>query len=50
MINGLDIFYRSKIVGNGLKVIETKPKGLKVVETGSGCCNKEPSQKKGNGT
>ena len=29
MINGLDIFYTSKIVGNGLKVIETKAKWIK---------------------
>ena len=48
MINGLDIFYASKIVGNGLKVVETKAKGLKVVETGSGC--KKPRQKPKHGS
>ena len=48
MINGLDIFYSSKIVANGLKVVETKAKGLKVVETGSGC--KKPRQKPKHGS
>ena len=39
MINGLDIFY-TKIIGNGLKLVENKGKGLKLVENkgkGKGC-------------
>ena len=49
MINGLDIFYTAKIVGNGLKVVETKAKGLKVVETGPGCIKPRQKPKHGSG-
>ena len=48
MINGLDIFYSSKVVANGLKVVETKANVLKVVETGPGC--KMPRQKPKHGS
>ena len=37
MINGLDIFY-TKVIGNGLKLVENKGDGLKLVENkGKGC-------------
>ena len=32
MINGLDIFY-TKVIGNGLKIIENKGDGLKLILT-----------------
>ena len=51
MINGMNIFYNSKI-GRGLEPIQTKGKGLEPVQTkqGKGCnkkCNKK--QFKGSG-
>ena len=37
MINGLDIFY-TKVIGNGLKIVENKGDGLKLISTkGKGC-------------
>ena len=37
MINGLDIFYSSKIKGQGLSLVKTKAEGLKLI---GGQCNK----------
>ena len=52
MINGMPIFYNSKI-GRGLKVVSTaKGKGLKSVQTKSkkgGSCNKKCNKKRING-
>ena len=39
MINGLDLFYSSKIKGLGLSLVKTKAEGLQLVKTG-GQCNK----------
>ena len=39
MINGLDIFYSSKIKAQGLSLVKTKAEGLQLVKT-AGQCNK----------
>ena len=39
MINGLPIFYNSKI-GKGLEPVQTKGKGLEPVQTKKGCNKK----------
>ena len=39
MVNGLDIFYSSKIKGQGLTLVKTKGDGLQLVKT-AGQCNK----------
>ena len=46
MINGMPIFYNSKI-GRGLEPIQTKGKGLEPVQTKKGgSCNKKCNKKK----
>ena len=37
MINGLDIFYSSKIKGEGLSLVKTNAKGLQLVKTAGQC-------------
>ena len=50
MINGMPIFYSSKI-GRGLKVVSTKAKGLEPVQTKKGKgCNKKCNKKRINGS
>ena len=46
MINGMPIFYNSKI-GRGLEPVQTKGKGLEPVQTKKGgSCNKKCNNKK----
>ena len=44
MINGLDLFYSSKLKGQGLTLVKTKAEGLQLVKTAGQCnkiCNKK---------
>ena len=44
MIKGLDIFYSSKIKGQGLSLLKTKGEGLQLIKTAGQCneiCNKK---------
>ena len=51
MINGMNIFYNSKI-GRGLEPVQTKGKGLEPIQTkkGKGTCNKKCNNKKYKGS
>ena len=49
MINGLDIFY-TKVMGNGLKIVENKSDGLKLISTkGKGCYMTKKKSQRGSG-
>ena len=46
MINGMNVFYSSKL-GRGLKVVSTnKGRGLQPIQTKRGSCNKKCNKKK----
>ena len=49
MINGLDIFC-TKVIGNGLKIVENKGDGLKLTSTkGKGCYMTKKKSQRGSG-